>query len=57
MNEEVILYLKTADGETMAVPESKLEDFRILNEKIKARMQQNAKTSQENSSKEDTQKK
>ena len=57
MKEEVILYLETADGEIMAVPESKLNEFRILNEKIKAEMQQKDKTSQENSLNEDTPKK
>ena len=39
MKDEAILYLETADGETMAVPESKLNEFRRLNEKIKAEMQ------------------
>jgi hypothetical protein len=48
--EEVILYLETADGDVMAVPESKLEEFRILNEEIKAEMLQKEKATQKNSS-------
>ncbi len=36
---EVILYLETADGKTMAVPESKLKEFQALNEKIRARQE------------------
>ena len=45
--------LETADGDLMRVPESKLEEFRILNNEIKAKIQQKDKTSQENSLKED----
>ena len=41
--DEVILYLETADGDTMRVPESKLKDFCLLDEKIKAKMQQKEK--------------
>ena len=50
---EKVYYMRMADGETLRVPESKLKEFRRLNEKIKAEMQQNEKNSQENSSKED----
>ena len=50
---EKIYYMEMANGETMAVPESKLKDFCLLDEKIKAEMQQKDKTSQENSLNED----
>ena len=43
MNDETIYYLEMANGEVMRVPESKLKDFCLLDEKIKAKMQQKEK--------------
>ena len=40
---EKTYYMTMADGETLRVPESKLNEFRTLNEKIKAEMQQKDK--------------
>lgn len=45
--DEMIFYMTTADGETLRVPESKLEEFEKLNSKIMAKQEEQKKVFQE----------
>ncbi len=46
--DEMVFYLEAANGQVMRVPESKLEAFEKMNEKIKTEQKQNAEAQQGN---------